>query len=154
MKRAEILQLNAAMNTAAEKGNLRFKHIMLSNLDMIESEAERLGKLVNEPEKIKEPFNKARQEYFESISKGRLSIKQTDPDFQEVMSHVHKLETVDFKADFEAYESKLKELEVILNEESEKEYTFIKVAFEQLPDDLTKTELQMLRKCGIAQEPA
>ena len=154
MKRAEILQLNAALETASEKGNLKFKYALLKNLKKLAPEVEALRKLTETANECLKAFNEARQKLIESKLNGRTEIKQTDADFAEVVAAIKALQVGEFKADFETYETKVKELEAFMNEEFENNFEFHTVAFENLPEELTKTEYAQLMDWGTAQEPA
>jgi len=154
MKRAEILQLNAALETASEKGNLKFKYALLKNLKKLALEVEALRKLTETANECLKAFNEARQKLIESKLNGRTEIKQTDVDFSEVVAAIKAMQVGEFKADFETYKIKVKELESFMNEEFENNFEFHTVAFENLPEELTKTEYAQLMDWGIAQEPA
>ena len=154
MKRAEILQLNAALETAAEKGNLKFKYALLKNLKKLAPEVEALRKLTETANECLKAFNEARQKLIESKLNGRTEIKQTDADFAETLAAIKALKECEFKSDFETYEIKIKELEAFMNEEVDNNFEFHTVTFENLPEELTKTEYQQLMDLGIAQEPA
>jgi hypothetical protein len=154
MKRATILQLNAAMKTAAEKGNLKFKYALLKNLKKLVPEVEALQKLSETANECLKAFNEARQKFIESKLNGRTEIKPADADFAEVVAVIKAMQEGEYKADFETYETKVKELEAFMNEEVENNFDFHTVAFENLPEDLTKTEYEQLMDWAIAQEPA
>jgi predicted nucleic acid-binding Zn-ribbon protein len=154
MKKAEVLQLNAALETASEKGNLKFKYALLKNIKKIAAEVEALKKLSETANECLKAFNEARQKLIESKLNGRTEIKQTDADFAETLAAIKAMKEGEFKADFETYETQVKKLEEFMNEEIEKPFDFHTVAFENLPDDLTKSEYSQLMDCGIAQEPA
>ncbi|MGV8961786.1 MAG: hypothetical protein ACOH2V_00125 [Candidatus Saccharimonadaceae bacterium] len=157
MTKRELIELNAVLVKLSELGNTKFKYMLLRNIEILKPSLAILAVMETEIKKEVTSFDTARNNLILELGTKRddqsVSIDPTDTEVMIKFNDALELLVVEHKEELEAYNTKMKEYQELLSEDSEEELTFRFLSIEQFPEDgITIEQLAMLDKFKISKD--
>lgn len=154
MIKQELLELNVVFTEISKFGNTKFKYNVLKNLEILKPLVSPLLDLEKDIKTGLKEFDDERNNLIVKLGTkgedGNVSIDTKDSELMaEFIKELKELQS-NHKESIDTYNTKIKEFQVILNEEVEETLVFKQLSIEQLPENgISIEQLNLLEKSKI-----
>ncbi|WP_026881422.1 hypothetical protein [Clostridium akagii] len=154
MNKEDVIKIYKAIGAEKDKGNVKFRYVLLKNENIIKSEIEALIEIENGIDKIIEPLNKKRGELIKEIGSlneatNEYTIKPEETEKINEFTERFKAIQEKYKDSIAEYNRSYAEYKEMLKEDLETPLNLFEVKIENCPEDLQTESLEIFMKCEI-----